>query len=437
METARYTGVMGSKHRNRLAKTSIPEGWRDVRLGDVADVNPRRPRLNVDDDEPTTFIPMASVAEDCAGIVAREARPYGDVSHGYTYFEENDVLFAKITPCLQNGKHTLATGLEGGFGFGTTEFHVIRAGLRIDPRHLFRALTSPVNIERCEKGFNGTAGQQRVHPDTIRGLPLLLPPFSEQQAIAAVLDSIDTAIERTEAAIAALEQLRRSLFHELLTRGIPGWHTEWKDVPGLGIIPAKWDVVRLGEVAQVRNGTTPSRRSLEYWQDGEIPFVKTGRVNDVFIDVPDEFITHEAISAGAVSVPSGSVLIAMIGQGKTRGMTARLGFDAAINQNFAAVFEPVGDFSLDFFFAWARQNYSVIRGLGQGSNQDALNCALIEGMRVPKPSVLEQRQITAALKALDLSTYWANQERASLQALKAATSDALLTGRVRLDGDAG
>ncbi len=66
-------------------------------------------------------------------------------------------------------------------------------------------------------------------------------------------------------------------------------------------------------------------------------------------------------------------------------MTARLGFDAAINQNFAAVYGADEDFSLEFFFAWARHNYSVIRALGQGSNQDALNCALIEGMRVPKP----------------------------------------------------
>ena len=91
----------------------------------------------------------------------------------------------------------------------------------------------------------------------------------------------------------------------------------------------------------------------------------------------------------------------MIGQGKTRGMTAQLRIDAAINQNFAAVFGVNGDFSLDFFFAWARQNYSVIRALGQGSNQDALNCALIEGMRVPKPPVAEQRAIAATLDVDD------------------------------------
>ena len=77
--------------------------------------------------------------------------------------------------------------------------------------------------------------------DAARSVPVLLPPLPEQRAIANVLDSIDAAIERTEAVIAATETLRDSLLHELLTRGVPGWHTEWKDVPGIGTIPADWE----------------------------------------------------------------------------------------------------------------------------------------------------------------------------------------------------
>ena len=80
----------------------------------------------------------------------------------------------------------------------------------------------------------------------------LFPSLSEQRAIAAVLDSIDEAIEATEAVIAATERLRDALLHRLLTRGVPGWHSEWKDVRGLGTIPASWDVVRLGDVARLR-----------------------------------------------------------------------------------------------------------------------------------------------------------------------------------------
>ena len=235
-------------------KMQVPDGWRWVRLGEVAEINPRRPPLSVPAETPVTFLPMAAIAESSQGIVARESRPYSEVSTGYTYFEENDFLFSKITPCLQNGKHTLATGLRGGFGFGTTEFHVVRTSSILTAPFMFRALTQAHIIDRCSKSFTGTAGQQRVQPETLKDLPILLPPLPEQRAIAAVLDSIDDAIERTEAVIAATERLRDSLLHQLLTRGVPGWHTEWKDVPGLGTIPVGWEVVRLGK--RIEEGPT-------------------------------------------------------------------------------------------------------------------------------------------------------------------------------------
>ena len=91
-----------------------------------------------------------------------------------------------------------------------------------------------------------------VHPE-----PVPLPPLPEQQAIATVLDSIDEAIERTNAVIAATERLRDSLLHELLTRGVPGWHSEWNTRWAVGTIPADWEVVRLGDVCEVTSGFSP------------------------------------------------------------------------------------------------------------------------------------------------------------------------------------
>ena len=81
----------------------VPDGWHMVRLGDVAEVNPRRPKLDVEAQTLLTFIPMAAVAENCSGITSLEQREYREIASGYTYFEEGDVLL--ITPCLQNGKH--------------------------------------------------------------------------------------------------------------------------------------------------------------------------------------------------------------------------------------------------------------------------------------------------------------------------------------------
>ena len=178
-------------------KAQTPDGWKVARLEDVAVVNPRRPKLDVADRTPVTFLPMAAVADNLRGVLARDERPYRDVAKGYTYFEEEDILFSKITPCLQNGKHALATGLAGGFGFGTTEFHVVRASKGMESRYLFRVVTQAGVIEQCSKSFTGTAGQQRVQPESLNSLRILVPPLAEQDAIAELLKSADDAIKRT------------------------------------------------------------------------------------------------------------------------------------------------------------------------------------------------------------------------------------------------
>ena len=127
------------------------------------------------------------------------------------------MLFAKITPCLQNGKHTLINGLRGGYGFGTTEFHVLRAGDRLDPRHLFRVVTQSHNIRECADSFTGTAGQQRVQPDTLREIPVPLPPLPEQQAIAEALDGVESAIDLARTHVQSLKLAKASVADALLT----------------------------------------------------------------------------------------------------------------------------------------------------------------------------------------------------------------------------
>ena len=124
--------------------------------------------------------------------------------------------------------------------------------------------------------LNRATGVPGLNRDDVYALRRPIPPLPEQRAIADVLDSIDDAIERTEAVIAATETLRDSLLHELLTRGVPGWHTEWKDVPGIGAIPADWEVVRLWEVARVALSSV-DKKTVE----GEIP-VRLCNYTDVF-----------------------------------------------------------------------------------------------------------------------------------------------------------
>lgn len=138
---------------------------------------------------------MANAKESAGGIFPEE-RPLSQVAKGYTYFEEGDVLFAKITPCMQNGKHNIARGLLNGFGFGTTEFHVIRPGSATLAEWILNIIRQPSVLREAEANFEGTAGQQRVPKRFLENLPIPLPPLEEQRRIVARLDARMAVAER-------------------------------------------------------------------------------------------------------------------------------------------------------------------------------------------------------------------------------------------------
>ena len=140
----------------------------------------------------------------------------------------------------------------------STGFAVLTPRPEVDGSLIYHHVMAPQFASHLEASMTGQA-YPAVRTSDVASYPIRLPPLPEQRAIAAVLDSIDEAIEGAEAVITATERLRDALLQELLTHGVPGWHTAWKDVPGLGTIPACWKVVRLGDVAEVVMGQSPPR----------------------------------------------------------------------------------------------------------------------------------------------------------------------------------
>ena len=140
----------------------LPQGWKWVRLGDVCQINPKRTPIKRQDDELTSFVPMTAINGSLGTIYKMEEQPFIKIKKGYTYFEENDVLFAKITPCMENGKQAIARNLIGGFGFGTTEFHVIRPNEIIISEWIYFLVRNNKFLEEAAKTFTGSVGQQRV-----------------------------------------------------------------------------------------------------------------------------------------------------------------------------------------------------------------------------------------------------------------------------------
>ena len=150
------------------------------KLGDCCELNPRRPSTSLSDTDMVSFVPMPCVSENgYLQDVAEEE--YGKVKKGFTYFENNDVLFAKITPCMENGKGAIAQELTNGIGMGSTEFHVLRPIEGKSNSYWLLALTRmPIFRERASKNMSGTGGQKRVGAPFLDNFMVGLPPIEEQ-----------------------------------------------------------------------------------------------------------------------------------------------------------------------------------------------------------------------------------------------------------------
>lgn len=166
-----------------------PAGWREVPILDVCQLNPplsldKRPS----DDTLVSFVPMSAVDEGQGAISSAEERPFAEVQKGYTPFRNGDVLFAKVTPCMENGKAAIAQGLSHGIGFGSTEFHVLRPNIELVlPAYVFYFVRQSWFREQAAVSFIGTGGLQRVPPGFFKRVKFPLPPLPEQQRIVEML----------------------------------------------------------------------------------------------------------------------------------------------------------------------------------------------------------------------------------------------------------
>lgn len=161
------------------------------RLGECCILNPRRPNIALCDTDKVSFIPMPAVSEDGYWVDMTDEE-YGKVKKGFTYFENNDVLFAKITPCMENGKGAIVHGLTNGIGMGSTEFHVLRPINGISSPYWLLALTRmPIFRERAAKNMSGTGGQKRVSASYLDHFMVGLPAIEEQRRFEAIYRQAD------------------------------------------------------------------------------------------------------------------------------------------------------------------------------------------------------------------------------------------------------
>lgn len=188
--------------------------WCERSISDLAEVNPRTtkpPSL----DTQVSFVPMANITAG-GGLIAPPVRLYRDVASGFTAFQNGDVLVSKITPCFENQKGALVQELSNGYGFGTTELHVLRAKASCSARFLFYVSMSEGFRARGVANMTGSAGQRRVPAGFIQSYRLRVPGLPEQERIATVLDTVDRSLEILEQKLASLHCLKHGLMQKLL-----------------------------------------------------------------------------------------------------------------------------------------------------------------------------------------------------------------------------
>ncbi|MGC5256051.1 restriction endonuclease subunit S [Gordonia sp. DT218] len=372
--------------------------FENVPLAEVCEINPKRLE-SIANDATVSFLGMADVSE--AGTTAPGAdRPFGDVRKGYTAFQDNDILLAKITPCFQNGKIAQAR-LARLQGAGSTEFHVLR-GLdgRLDQRYMLHFLRRDQVLIDGERRMTGSGGQRRVPVQFLETLQIPLPPLPEQRRIAAILDHADALRAKRRESVGHLAELSRSIFIEMF--GDP------ERLAG-GMIP-------LGSVSTISSGSTPKRSDPALY-GGDTPWVKTGEVKNEVIHATEECVTDEGVRQARLKTYSpGAILVAMYGQGATRGRVGLLGVRATTNQACAVV-EPDAAVLSEFVFDQLKFSYERLRGEGRGGNQPNLNGQLVADFPVYVPALAMQTDYLHKRTALGRVMSSMKQELESLDTL--------------------
>lgn len=375
---------------------------------------------------------MDSVPVNGHEAVRFSLRNISQIASG-TYFEKGDILLSKITPSFENGKQGLAHNIPASFGIASTEIIPLQSSTReADNRFLFYYLLHPEVRTALAGKMEGSTGRQRVPERAVQAFPVPIPPKPEQERIAAVLWKIQRTIETEEKLIATARELKQSAMHQLFTHGLRG---EPQKETEIGTVPESWTVAPIRANAKLIAGGTPSRSKKEYWEGGTVPWVKTGEVDYCLITGTEEKITSTGLENSAAKLlPKGTLLIAMYGQGVTRGKVAILGIDATTNQACAGIIptnEKVIPLYLYYFLTFS---YDRLRSFSHGAQQQNLNSELVAGFQIAFPVNDEQREIARVLQTIDQKISVHERKRATLQELFKAMLHQLMTGETRVNG---
>jgi type I restriction enzyme S subunit len=365
----------------------------------------RRNQISAKDIAPTGLFPVVDQGQQFVS-------GYCDDADRVIDFDLPLIIFGDHTRCLKYVDFPFILGADGT--------KVILPDKKIyDPKFYYYAL---VALELPSRGYN-----RHFKSLVERSIPL--PSLPEQKKIAHILSTVQRAIEEQERIIQTTTELKKALMHKLFTEGLRG---EPQKLTEIGLVPESWEVAKIGDLAKVQSGGTPTRDVPENWSGGTIPWVKTGEINYCVIKDTEEKITSVGLSNSAARLfPAGTLLMAMYGQGITRGRVALLAIEAATNQACASI-TPTDKQKLSsvFLYYYFQYHYENLRKLGHGANQRNMNAALIRSFPISFPEEKEQTALVIALVSLDDKILFHERKCVQLQELFRTLLHELMMGRL-------
>jgi type I restriction enzyme S subunit len=368
--------------------SELPQGWKEVRLRDI--IKPRKNKIIPSQIPDAPFIGLEHV-EAHTGQLLGTART-GDMKSAVNLFEPGDILYSRLRPYLNKV-------IKADFaGTASAEFIVLPSNQNIDGQFLQYILMHETFVTFASHINQGD--RPRVDFEQISSFKFMLPPLEEQRRIVAKLDVLLGRNKVGRQELTAATQLIKRQRQAVLAQAFSGKLTaDWREERGIEY--RDWQHSTLGNLASVGTGATPNKSNPAYYENGSIPWVTSTVVNNSIVMAAEKLITPLALSETNCKVfPKGTILMAMYGEGKTRGQVSVLGIDAATNQALAAISVNQHAQVIQDFIVWfLRSNYLNLRQQAAGGVQPNLNLSIIKGISILLPSLDEQREIVRRIEA--------------------------------------
>ena len=271
-------------------------------------------------------------------------------------------------------------------------------------KHVLRWVYWLLQTLALDEGSDETA-IPGLNREAVYAITVSIPPRHVQRAIADYLDRetarLDVLVAEYRKMLEVLRERRAAMITTAALRGLnPAVSFRDSGVPWIGDVPAHWEVWKLGHLASVGNGSTPNRGRREYWENGDVPWLNSSVVNQEEVTGADQYVTRLAVhDCHLPLVSSGSVILAITGQGKTRGRAAILSIDSTINQHLAFI-RPQSARLSSWYLRWTLSaGYDYLRNVSDdlGGTKGALTCEHLANLRVPVPPEVEQRDIVTEI----------------------------------------